>query len=81
MSLSTPPPPPAIYIHSICVLQMRPYIGAHLHPDSPSSHQNRNVFRFSSDASRWALQVLVQIFCSQLQVSLTHGIIQVVYFL
>jgi len=60
---------------------MCPYVGAHLHPDSPNSHQNWKVFGFSSDASRWALQVLIQIFCSQLQVSQIHRIIQVVYFL
>lgn len=43
-------------VHSILLLQTRPYPGAHLHPDSPRSHQNRRVFRVSSDASRWALR-------------------------
>lgn len=41
---------------------MHLYIGTHLHPDSPSSYQNQCVFRFSSDANRWALQVLIQLF-------------------
>lgn len=36
---------------------MHPYIGAHLHHQSPSSHQNPNIFRFSPDQSRWTWQV------------------------
>lgn len=48
---------------------MRSYTGAHLHPDYSSFHQNRCIFRFSSDANRSALQVLIQIIRSQLQVS------------